>query len=108
MLDGSIAELGDLDGTSGVVFITQTFDYSASAFPATGLVLPRWPVQSVTSISYVDGNGDPQTIAPEGYEVDPTSKPTVVTPISGTWTGAVTVRFVAGYGDDADDVPENV
>ena len=73
------------------------------------ILLP--PLQSVTSISYVDDNGATQTLAADQYLVDSKSTPARITPAYGvSWpttriqNGAVIVRFVAGYGT-ASSVP---
>jgi uncharacterized phiE125 gp8 family phage protein len=89
--------------------ITQTIDaYFDDWQPC--IKLP--PLQSVTSISYVDNNGATQTLASNLYRVDSKSKPARITEASGvSWpsldsvTNAVTVRFVAGYGAK-ESVPE--
>jgi uncharacterized phiE125 gp8 family phage protein len=97
--------------------ITQTWDYVADAFPAGDrLVLPRAPLQSVTSITYVDSDDASDTVASGDYQVDTDSVPGRVVLKSGsTWpsvtlrvANGVTVRFVAGYGDDGDDVPQEI
>jgi uncharacterized phiE125 gp8 family phage protein len=91
--------------------ITQTVDAYFDAFPEY-FELP--PLQSVTSITYVDTNGDTQTLAADQYRVDSKTQPARITEAYGiSWpstqdvTNAVTVRFVAGYGT-ADAVPECV
>lgn len=82
--------------------ITQTQDAYFDKFPAF-FKLP--PMQSVTAITYVDENGDTQTLAADQYIVDIYSIPCRVTPAYDvTWpatrdqVNAVKVRFVAGYG----------
>lgn len=76
------------------------------------LELPIAPVQSV-SISYVDAGGVTQTLDPSKYTLEtPTNQAGRIIPTYGNWwpatrwqPNAVTVTFVAGYGD-ADAVPE--
>jgi len=89
--------------------ITQTIDAYFDRFPES-FVLP--PLQTVTSITYVDALGATQTLASNQYQVDAVSVPARIIPVSGvTWPAvadrmnAVKVRFVAGYGDDPEDVP---
>ena len=91
--------------------ITQTIDLYLDAF-SDEIKLP--PIQSVTSITYVDLAGDTQTISAADYIVDSKSEPCRITPAySLSWpstreqTNAVTVRFVAGYGAAA-DVPAGI
>lgn len=75
-------------------------DYAAAA----KILVPRAPLQSVASITYVDTAGDTQTLDAADYRVDTESEPARITPAYGlTWpatrcqTGAVTVNFVAGH-----------
>jgi len=88
-------------------FVTQTFDLFLEQWPASDeIMLPRPPLQSVTSITYTDSNGNAQTMPSADYLVDTASEPgRVVLSYGGTWPSAtlrpgpaITVRFVAGYG----------
>jgi len=98
--------------------ITQTWDWILDEFPdSSGAVLtvPLPPLQSVTSITYVDTNGNSQIWAAADYQVDTDSTQGRIMPAYGqSWPStrdqmqAVTVRFVAGYGDNAVDVPERL
>lgn len=74
--------------------------------------LPRSPVQSVTSIKYIDDLGVQITLAANKYRVDIESLVPRITPAFGeVWpttrliTNAVEVLFVAGYGDDSAAIP---
>lgn len=74
--------------------------------------IPKAPLASVTSISYVDGAGATQVLASNQYVVDGTGAIGRIYPAYGvTWPTvrcqpkAITVRFVAGYGTDAEAVP---
>lgn len=76
--------------------------------------LPSPPLQSVSSITYVDTAGDTQTWAASNYDVDTDSEPGRVTLAFGkSWPTAqaqpesVTITYVAGYGA-ASDVPSNI
>jgi uncharacterized phiE125 gp8 family phage protein len=82
--------------------ITQTLDAYFDEFPSE-FKLP--PLQSVTSITYVDTAGATQTLAADQYLVDAVSQPAriaqaygVTWPATRTQNNAVKVRFVAGYG----------
>lgn len=84
----------------------QTWDLVLDRFPRWELIVPKPPLRSVTSISYVDTNGVTQVMAASDYRVDIATEPGRLTPAFGlVWpvarwqTGAVTVRFVAGYAD---------
>lgn len=93
--------------------ITQTWDWSVDGFPAI-IVLPKPRLVSVTSITYMDSVGNSQTLAVSNYTVDGKSEPGRIVPAFGNqWPvtqgviNAVTVRFVAGYGD-ASAVPQGI
>ena len=94
--------------------ITATWTYKLSTFPSSGdLVLPISPLQSVTSITYVDTDGATQTWSGAKYVVDTASDRGAVRPIydedypdSRGYVGDVTVTFVAGYGNASSDVPD--
>lgn len=110
-----------LDGPAGILgraLVTQTWTLTLPAFPvytAPQLWLPLPPLQSVASITYIDGDGAEQTLASSAYNVVLRGeRPGYVAPSFGaTWPAtrkqesAVSVQFVAGYGDPA-DVPRNV
>lgn len=85
--------------------VTQTWDYVADDWPeGDALAMPRPPLQSVTSITYVDADGVTQTMPAADYIVD-TYQHRVVLADDADWpsddlypTSAVRVRYVAGYG----------
>jgi uncharacterized phiE125 gp8 family phage protein len=91
--------------------ITQTWDWTCDAFPCgdESVQLPKAPLVSVTSVSYIDGSGSTQTWAASNYTVDAPAGPwalggriipgyNVFYPVTRSIENAVTVRFVAGYG----------
>lgn len=85
--------------------VTQTIDARLDAFPSPLYEIRLPPLQSVTSISYVDSDGVTQTLSASLYDVDAAGKPARVSPSYGNaWPStrpqqnAVTVRFLAGYG----------
>lgn len=84
--------------------LTQTWTLTMDAFPCDLIELRRCPVQSVTSVTYLDTSGDSQTLATTVYAVDVSSEPARITLKSGqVWpttydqANAVTVTFVAGW-----------
>jgi len=97
-------------------FINATWTNKMDAFPQCGVIEPsRAPLVSVTSITYIDTNGDTQTWSADDYDVDTDSKPGRITPAYGeSWPttritlNAVTVTFVAGYGATRPDVPDGL
>ena len=94
------------DGWLGRAICTQTWDCSFDAFPADGLLyLPLAPVQSITSVKYIDPDGVQQTFSSSNYALgaDLDWSPRVVLGWGKSWPSiravpdAVTVRIVAGY-----------
>jgi uncharacterized phiE125 gp8 family phage protein len=90
--------------------LLETWDDKRDGFPCAdeSIELPLAPVTAVTSVSYVDTNGDTQTWSTALYETDLPSQPQAararIQPVYGGFYpstrdvyNAVTVRFVAGY-----------
>lgn len=99
-----------LDGRNGFLrraLMPQTWTWTFDNFPACdAFELPFPPLQSVTSITYKDANGDVQTLATSVYEVVTSEfvgkvrlKNLQTWPVVYTQPGSVTVTFVAGYAD---------
>jgi uncharacterized phiE125 gp8 family phage protein len=101
-------------------FITSTWDHTFDSFPgwncasqSSQLLIPNPPLISVTSLNYLDGSGSSQLLATSGYTVttglygriDPAYGTTW--PTYRTQPGAVTIRYVAGYGAAA-SVPATI
>jgi len=104
------------DGFLGRQLITATWDLTIDEFPIGDFIdLPLAPVQSITSITYIDTSGNEQTLDSGVYSLskDLTNQPRVWLTYTGEWPDtrdiqeAVTIRFVAGYGLQA-DVPEPI
>lgn len=122
-----------VEGQTGRQIITATRELwldrfpgpYVTAVPCTGwrIELPRPPLQSVVSVQYVNSDGtlqaftdgaSPETIsyqvkAPAGTYarrgwIEPLAS--VAWPIAREESGAVRIRYVAGYGDYPDQVPE--
>jgi len=98
-------------------FINQTWLLKLhDRFPANQeLIVPLPPLSSVSSITYVDGNGDTKTLDTSSYDVDTDSRPGVIVPSFGNsfpttrqLRNAVTVTFVAGFGTAGSDVPQPI
>ncbi len=100
---------------TGRALITQTWEGRLDGFPGgMEIPLPYPPLQSVSSVQYVDTDGNLQTLATTEYTVDTTG-------VSGRiflqwgkswpWTraepNAVRIQFKAGYGPAA-AVPEDL
>lgn len=93
-------------------WITQSWTLTLDRFPTTTIVVPRGPLQSVTSISYVDSDGNGQTLSSGVYRVGTGTRPGRIElaynqswPTTRSVIEAVTVVYVAGYGAAASNVP---
>lgn len=90
---------------TGRALVTQTWELVHDEF-LWGCLLRKSPVQSVTSVKYLDADsGVEQTLDPAEYLLDKDSEPGAVVPAYGkSWPGtyavpnAVRVRYVCGYG----------
>ena len=99
---------------TGRAFITQTWELALDAFPEAEIELQLPPVQSITSVKYLDSSEVEQTISSAEYSLDTYGIRNWVIPSYGyDWpstldaANAVKVRFVTGYGA-ASAVPESL
>lgn len=105
----------------GISLITQTNRMILDCFPWKGrhanqIQLPRWPVQSVESVNYVDSDGNAQVLDSSVYGETLIGKPSAIFLLSGqSWPAtrvqpsAVWIDFVSGYvAADPDDLPDIV
>lgn len=98
---------------SGRSFITRTLRLPLDTFPGWRILLPRGPVQSVTSVIYRDVNGTLTTMDAADYLFDSDIQPAYLQPKPYSfwpWTeywraGSVKITYVAGYGAAATSVP---
>ncbi len=92
--------------------MTQTWVQKLDRFPSgNSIELVRYPVQTLTSITYLDTNGDSQTWSSASYELDTSRKPSLVYlafneiyPTTRTIQNAVTITTVCGF-TSIDNVP---
>ena len=104
LIDGLIAAATDyVEQYTGRAIMGQTWKLSLDAF-SESILLPKGPVQSVTSVQYFDTNGDIQTASASLYTFDAASDPSwIVVNSDVSWpdtldgVNAVNVTFVAGY-----------
>ena len=82
---------------------------------AKWLEVPKAPLQTVTSIKTYDDADAPTTFAASGYFVDSSSAPGRIVlragqaaPFGTRVANAIEVIFIAGYGNQGDDVPEDI
>jgi uncharacterized phiE125 gp8 family phage protein len=98
----------------GRALVTQTWEASFDEFPAVEIELGKPNVQSITTVKYIEADGDEQTIAASNYYLDNEEPPGFLLPAEDyEWpetmdtANAVRVRFVAGYGA-ASAVPQAI
>jgi uncharacterized phiE125 gp8 family phage protein len=122
-------------GYLGRALLTQTFELRLDEFPpyttpvavypmgnwpsysvAAPIVLPMPPLQSVTSVQYLDSTRTLQTMDPSTYIVETAMLQGRITlPQSQAWPtdvaverDAVRITFVAGYGADESALPAGI
>ncbi len=109
------ATRGQAESITGRALITQTWELVLDDFPLEEIRIWKAPVQSITSVKYYDTNGTLTTLAADQYVLDADTPPAWLLPAEGvSWpsthdaANSVIIRFVAGYGDSADDVPKEI
>lgn len=93
--------------------VTATWILKLDSFPSGDIIVPLPPLQSISSINYLDENGDSQTWDSSKYQVDTDRQPGRIAPIEtetypdtqASTFNTVTITFIAGYGT-ASSVPE--
>lgn len=100
----------------GRAYVTQTWQLWLDSWPeGDEILIPRPPLQSVTSIKYYGADGAEYVMPATDYLVDTKSEPgRIVLGYGRTWpsvtlrpASTIVVEFVAGYGA-ASAVPEKV
>ena len=99
----------------GRALLAEAWELRLDAFPLGAITVPLGPVQVVTSIAYLDPQGASQALPTSAYIVAHQRDLAVITPAyGGSWPptrpqlDAVTISFVAGYGDAPEDVPADL
>lgn len=102
----------ELDGPTGRLrraLLTQTWELLLEDLPRSGLLVPLPPLQSVTSLTYLDGDGATQTMAGSQFRVVQRGlEPAWLEPAYGaawpttrTGLGTAVLRFIAGWTSPA-------
>jgi uncharacterized phiE125 gp8 family phage protein len=106
----------ELDGPTGRLrraLLTQTWEMLLDDLPRSGMLVPLPPLQTITSLTYLDLDGVAQTLASNQYRLVLRGlEPAWLEPAFGaTWPGvrtglgAATLKFVCGWSTP-DQVPE--
>lgn len=89
---------------TGTALLTQTWEVTLDGWWDGVLELPYPPLQSVSSIKYIDSDGVEQTLSASLYQVTTGSpvgyvqwKPDTTVPTARAEAGAIRIRFVCGY-----------
>jgi uncharacterized phiE125 gp8 family phage protein len=113
-----VAARRHVEAYTGAAILMQTWEARLDAFPdGDEIELPRNPVQSISSIQYVDTAGATQTFAGTNYDLvappDPNGGSWIVAlgygkswPPARGHIGDVRISFVAGYLERKDVPPE--
>lgn len=94
------------ENLTGRAFVERTLELRLDCFPARAIELPHPPLQSVSSISYQDVNGNWQSLlgSPSEFQVDLYREPGRVLPLEDeTWPttsgelDVVRIEYICGY-----------
>lgn len=102
----------------GMALLTQTIKEYWSEFPCSAadpMLLRIQPIQSITSVEYVDSNGDSQTWDPDEWNYGGYNGTTFIIPnpnasYPSTWAtpNAICITYQAGYGAAPENVPAEI
>ncbi|KRG38827.1 hypothetical protein ARC78_15220 [Stenotrophomonas pictorum JCM 9942] len=111
MIAGAVSHLDGVTGVLGRALVEQEWELSLDSFGGAAISLPLPPLKAVTSVTYIDPAGAEQTLSSSAYKVDAGENGRLLPAFGTTWpstraeSGAVRVRFTAGYGTAPADVP---
>ena len=96
--------------------INATWTMKLTNFPEGDIVLPIFPLVSITSIKYYDNNDVQQTWSASLYDVDTVMEPGRIRPaVDEDYPSStrghrddIEITFVAGHGAAASDVPDGL
>jgi len=104
-----------VEARARIILVTQTWLLTLDGFGDCGdwgevIYLPLYPLQSITSVQYVDTAGTTQALASSVYRFDAAEARLAleygqVWPPTRDVIKAVTITYKAGYGDLASDCP---
>jgi uncharacterized phiE125 gp8 family phage protein len=101
----------EVERTTGLAMIDQTWRLAADHVPASGLLrLRRGPVRQILAVTAFGSEGEAALIDPADYQLDPLSKPARLhfarRPGRLRAMNGIEVDFVAGFGEAGTDVPD--
>lgn len=111
LLDAAVAYV-DATGVLGQAMITQTWAQTGYGW-RDRVDLTITPVQSLSAVKYYDTDNVEQTATLSDFRLIGGARSSYVEPV-GSWPqtfdrpDALRLEYVAGYGDAASDVPENI
>ncbi len=106
------AACGRFTEMTGIVINPSTIEFACDSF-CDVVRIYRSPITEIVSISYVDKNGDTQSISPDSVIYDDSTRPIRLVckdgkfPDTNGTPGNVKIRFKAGH-ESVDDLPDMV
>ena len=96
-----------IEGVTNRALVSQTWIYTIDAWPIKALEIPKYPLQSVTSINYTDKDSVVTPVTSTVYDVDTASRPGLIRlAYEQEWPNAIlypyqaiAITYVAGYAD---------
>lgn len=103
----------EVEAYTGMALASRTLRYDLDGFPCGDIILPVYPVQSITSVAYDDDSNVAQTYSSANYYTMLNGAGPYLRPVT-TWPttyqdkpARVRITFLAGYAD-IDNVPDDV
>lgn len=91
---------------TGLAIAYQSYTLALDEFPDAAIVLGKWPINAISSITYKDANNATQTVSSADYFLDNYARPGEVAlqptkswPATAAVANAVVVTFTAGFTD---------
>lgn len=115
VIDAAISAARELvEHETKTAVMTQTWALRLDAFPECSkpILLGRPPIQSITSVTYIDATGVEQTMPAADYVLDPAQLGMLRLAYGASWPAtrsqpmAVTITFVSGV--EIDEVPKAI
>lgn len=107
LIKGAVALVEGPSGI-GIALMKQTWRKSLNGL-APCMLVPGWPIKSITSVTYLDENGVLQTLSPSLYRIDLDQEPVRIDPEwNATWPisrniqGSVKITYIVGEESPAD------